>query len=361
MRDFVSVRNLGVRYGSGRILDGVGLDIAEGEFVVLLGPSGCGKSTLLNAIAGLIETDDGEVVIAGHDVTFEEPSKRGIAMVFQSYALYPRMTVAQNLSFGLRVARRPRVEIEAAVSKAASLLHLTELLGRRPSELSGGQRQRVAIGRALVRSVPVFLFDEPLSNLDAKLRNELRVEIKKLHQQLGSTIIYVTHDQVEAMTLADRIAVMKNGVIQQFDTPEEIYRRPVNRFVAEFIGSPTMNFIDGVVEISDGNVGLRVGDHRFALEPATLGSTPDDGAPATLALRPEAVHVSRSPGAAREAAQVTVTEPMGPETIVWSDWAGNSLSSRISDSSDIQPGGEVFLDFDLSSASLFDRADGRRL
>ena len=217
----------------------------EGEFIVLLGPSGCGKSTLLNCIAGLLDISEGQIFIKGKNVTWEEPKDRGIGMVFQSYALYPQMTVERNLSFGLRVAGVPKDEIARRIARAAEILQIEPLLERKPAALSGGQRQRVAIGRALVRDVDVFLFDEPLSNLDAKLRSELRVEIKRLHRKLQNTMIYVTHDQIEAMTLADRIAMMKGGVIQQLDAPQTIYNRPVNRFVAGFLGSPAMNFLEG--------------------------------------------------------------------------------------------------------------------
>ena len=215
---------------------------------MLLGPSGCGKSTLLNCIAGLLDVSAGQIFINGKNVTWEEPKDRGIGMVFQSYALYPQMTVQGNLSFGLKNARLPKDEIDKRVARAAEILQIGPLLQRKPAALSGGQRQRVAIGRALVRDVDVFLFDEPLSNLDAKLRSELRVEIKRLHQRLANTMIYVTHDQIEAMTLADRIAVMSGGEIQQFDSPQAIYNRPVNRFVAGFIGSPGMNFLEGALD-----------------------------------------------------------------------------------------------------------------
>ncbi len=264
MHSAVSIKDLKISYGDHTVIEQMSLDIAPKEFLVLLGPSGCGKSTLLNAIAGLADITDGEIWISGENVTWEEPKDRGIGMVFQSYALYPRMSVRKNLSFGLRVAGLPKPEIDSRVERAASLLHLEKLLDRRPAELSGGQRQRAAIGRALVREVDVFLFDEPLSNLDAKLRNELRVEIKKLHQQLGNTMIYVTHDQVEALTLADRIAIMRDGVIQQLSTPAEIYHRPANLFVAGFIGAPSMNFIQGSIE--------RDGDKicsRWATSPST--------------------------------------------------------------------------------------------
>ncbi len=241
----VSLRDLRIEIGSIRIIDDLSLEIAEGEFIVLLGPSGCGKSTLLNAIAGLVDIAQGQVWIAGRNVTWSDPKDRGIGMVFQSYSLYPRMTVAENLSFGLRIAKVPKNDIVRRVANVSKLMQLDPLLKRKPSELSGGQRQRVAIGRALVRSADVFLFDEPLSNLDAKLRNELRVEIKKLQLDLGNTMIYVTHDQMEALTLADRIAIMNAGVIQQFATPHTIYHRPANLFVAGFIGSPAMNMVAG--------------------------------------------------------------------------------------------------------------------
>ncbi|TIT52182.1 MAG: ABC transporter ATP-binding protein, partial [Mesorhizobium sp.] len=244
----VSIQDLSLNFGAVSVLETLNIDVAEGEFIVLLGPSGCGKSTLLNCIAGLLDVSDGRIFIKGKNVTWEEPKDRGIGMVFQSYALYPQMTVEKNLSFGLRVAGIAKDEIAKRIARAAEILQIEPLLQRKPSALSGGQRQRVAIGRALVRDVDVFLFDEPLSNLDAKLRAELRVEIKLLHSKLQNTMIYVTHDQIEAMTLADRIAVMKGGVIQQLDAPQTIYNRPVNRFVAGFLGSPAMNFLDGRLE-----------------------------------------------------------------------------------------------------------------
>src|SRR4051794_15131793 len=260
----VLVRDLSLSFGSVEVLKKLTIDVAEGEFIVLLGPSGCGKSTLLNCIAGLLDVSDGQIFIGGKNVTWEEPKDRGIGMVFQSYALYPQMTVERNLSFGLRVAGLPREEIAERVKRASEILQIEALLNRKPANLSGGQRQRVAIGRALVRDVDVFLFDEPLSNLDAKLRSDLRVEIKRLHQKLANTMVYVTHDQIEAMTLADRIAVMKNGQIQQLGAPHEIYSHPVNRFVAGFIGSPQMNFLTGQLE-SDPPA-FRVGELRVPLD-----------------------------------------------------------------------------------------------
>ena len=245
MGNSIEVKDLTLNFGSVSVLKNMNLDVAEGEFVVLLGPSGCGKSTLLNCLAGLLDITDGQIWIKGKNVTWAEPSERGIGMVFQSYALYPQMTVRGNLSFGLKNAKVPQAEIDKRIARAAEILQIQPLLDRKPAALSGGQRQRVAIGRALVRDVDVFLFDEPLSNLDAKLRSELRVEIKRLHNALGNTMVYVTHDQIEALTLADRIAVMKGGVIQQLAAPLEIYNRPSNLFVAGFIGSPSMNFLKG--------------------------------------------------------------------------------------------------------------------
>src|SRR3954470_12148886 len=263
----VSVRDVTVAFEAVQVFDGLSLDISEGEFIVLLGPSGCGKSTLLNAIAGLLDVAEGQIWINGKNVTWEEPKDRGIAMVFQSYALYPRMNVRENMSFGLKMAKTPKPEIEKKVKQAAELLQITHLLDRRPDQLSGGQRQRVAIGRALVRDAAVFLFDEPLSNLDAQLRNELRVEIKRLHHRLGkATMIYVTHDQIEALTLADRIAVVKDQAIQQLGSPSDIYHRPANRFVAGFVGSPQMNFVDGRLELADGGVpAFAAGERRLPL------------------------------------------------------------------------------------------------
>ncbi len=231
----VAIKDLCLNFGSVKVLKNLNIDIDEGEFLVLLGPSGCGKSTLLNCIAGLLDVSEGQIFIKGKNVTWEEPKDRGIGMVFQSYALYPQMSVEGNLAFGLKNARVPKDEIAKRIARAAEVLQIEPLLQRKPAQLSGGQRQRVAIGRALVRDVDVFLFDEPLSNLDAKLRAELRVEIKRLHQRLKNTMIYVTHDQIEALTLADRIAIMRNGIIQQLAGPHEIYNRPVNLYVAGFM------------------------------------------------------------------------------------------------------------------------------
>ena len=318
----VSIRKLGVAFGNLKVLRDLDLEVAAGEFIVLLGASGCGKSTLLNAIAGLLDIEAGQIWIGDKNVTWEEPANRGIGMVFQSYALYPRMTAEGNLTFGLKIARVPRDEIERRVKFASELLQIESLLKRRPAQLSGGQRQRVAIGRALVRDVDVFLFDEPLSNLDAKLRTELRVELKRLHQRLGnSTMIYVTHDQIEALTLADRIAVMHAGVIQQLDTPHNVYHRPSNRFVAGFVGSPTMNFRTGRVT-NVGRPGVRGGRRSSFRFPAIRGRT----ARCRRARWSSASDPSTSWSAAtipnRIDAEVELVEPMGAETIIWCNVAG---------------------------------------
>ena len=264
----LSIRGIKKRFGPVEVLKGIDIELASGEFLVLLGSSGCGKSTLLNIIAGLIDPSEGELLIGDRDITDVHPKDRDIAMVFQSYALYPNMTVARNLTFGLEIRKVDDRTREAALKRVATLLQIEHLLDRKPAQLSGGQRQRVAIGRALVREPKVFLFDEPLSNLDAKLRAEMRTEIKKLHQRLGTTIVYVTHDQIEAMTLASRIAIMRDGVVQQFAPPEEIYERPANMYVASFIGSPAMNFLRGRLEPGDGgSVGPRGRDGLAALAP----------------------------------------------------------------------------------------------
>ncbi|WP_378945541.1 ABC transporter ATP-binding protein [Mesorhizobium sp. ANAO-SY3R2] len=357
----VVVRDVSLSFGVYDVLKQLNLDVPEGEFLVLLGPSGCGKSTLLNCIAGLLDVSEGQILIKGKNVTWEEPKDRGIGMVFQSYALYPQMTVEGNLSFGLRTAGMPRDEIARRVARAAEILQIEPLLKRKPAALSGGQRQRVAIGRALVRDVDVFLFDEPLSNLDAKLRSELRVEIKRLHQKLANTMIYVTHDQIEAMTLADRIAVMKGGVIQQLDAPQVIYNRPVNRFVAGFLGSPGMNFLDG--EIEGG------AEPAFAATGATIplgrygfGSSPGHGK-AVLGIRPE--HIAL--GAAAKAmpfscdASVELVEPMGSDTLVWTKLGGQSFAFRVEAERHLHTGDQLYIGFDPARASLFDGQSGNRI
>ncbi|WP_181704272.1 ABC transporter ATP-binding protein [Chthonobacter albigriseus] len=364
----VSVQDLSLSFGTLTILKQLNLDIQEGEFLVLLGPSGCGKSTLLNCIAGLLDITEGRIFIKGKNVTWAEPKDRGIGMVFQSYALYPQMTVERNLSFGLRVSGMDKAEIDKRVARAADILQIQPLLHRKPGQLSGGQRQRVAIGRALVRNVDVFLFDEPLSNLDAQLRAELRVEIKKLHHSLGNTMIYVTHDQIEAMTLADRIAVMKGGVIQQLDAPHEIYNRPVNRFVAGFLGSPAMTFLDGTITAANGGPAVNIngtvvplGRYGFA------GAAPEAGRPVTLGVRPEHIAVggaSPEPEADRRhwvTDKVTLLEPTGADTIVWSELGGLPITVRVDAEKHFHVGEPFAYGLDLTRASLFDKASGDRL
>ena len=357
----VSVRDIAIGFGDISVISKMSLEIEQGEFIVLLGPSGCGKSTLLNAIAGLIDIKDGQIWIDGENVTWAEPKDRGIGMVFQSYSLYPRMSVEENLSFGLRVAKTPKDEIAARVAKASKLLQLDPLLQRKPSELSGGQRQRVAIGRALVRNVEVFLFDEPLSNLDAKLRNELRVEIKKLHQDIGNTMIYVTHDQIEALTLADRIAVMKGGVIQQLASPHDIYHTPANLFVAGFIGSPGMNFIAGKLRAAQG-VFCDYDGGSVDMARYKFSAPPVNGASVTLGVRPEHIALGATPAGAHGARDsVTIVEPMGAETILWTNFAGKTATIRVDGDSTVKVGDAIGFSFDPARASLFDAESGDRL
>ncbi len=363
MQTSVAIKDLAIEFGAVKVIEKLDLNVGRGEFVVLLGPSGCGKSTLLNAIAGLIDIVDGEVWISDKNVTWSEPKDRGIGMVFQSYALYPQMSVRQNLSFGLKVAGLPREETERRVGKAASMLQLEALLDRKPSELSGGQRQRVAIGRALVRNVDVFLFDEPLSNLDAKLRNELRVEIKRLHQELGNTMIYVTHDQIEALTLADRIAVMRKGVIEQFATPHEIYHRPANTFIAGFIGSPTMNFLKGALErTGDTLTFIGTAEARFDVSShANIAS--HAGKPVILGIRPE--HMVLGPATDTRMhtgrATVKVVEPMGADTVVWVDFGGDLRGMRIAGDPTVAPGDTVDFHFPPERVSFFEAENGVRI
>jgi len=359
----VSIRKLDIEFGNLKVIRELDLDIAEGEFIVLLGPSGCGKSTLLNAVAGLLDVAGGQIWIGGKNVTWEEPKDRGIGMVFQSYALYPRMTVTGNLSFGLKMAKTPKEEIERRVAKAAKILQIEPLLARRPSELSGGQRQRVAIGRALVRDVEVFLFDEPLSNLDAKLRTELRVEIKRLHQELGSTMIYVTHDQIEALTLADRIAVMNGGVIQQLASPKEIYRRPVNRFVASFVGSPAMNFIDGSLSTTGGKPEFVFADGtRIDVTGYEFARAPSEGQKVTLGVRPEQVNLKeRGEHNSSLPIDVNMVEPMGADSLVWGRVGGAQFSVRIDGDDHVATPARLDAFFSPGHASIFDLASGQRL
>ncbi len=356
----VSVRDLEVGFGGIKVLEKLNLDIKSGEFVVLLGPSGCGKSTLLNSIAGLIDASAGQIWIGDRNVTWADPSDRNIGMVFQSYALYPRMSVRNNLAFGLRMNRTPRAEIEKRVSHAAHMLQIEKLLDRRPAELSGGQRQRVAIGRALVRNVGVFLFDEPLSNLDAKLRTELRVEIKRLHQQLGVTMIFVTHDQVEALTLADRIVVLDGGRVQQIDTPKEVYQRPSNLFVAGFVGSPAMNCFSGEIISQANSRAIRLTDGQIiSLAGYPFKRDVAEGSPVVLGLRPELLSLEPK-GEARFRAKLSIVEPMGPDTLAWGEAAGSRFSVRLDADSSVPLKDDVDIHFDPAAVSIFDEG-GQRL
>jgi len=357
----IQVRSLKKSYGALTVLQEIGLEVQPGEFTVLLGPSGCGKSTLLSAIAGLDEIDSGTIEIGGEDVTDREPSQRGIAMVFQSYALYPTMTVRGNLSFGLKVKRNTRAEIEKRVSWAADLLQITPLLDRKPGQLSGGQRQRVAIGRALVQDAKLFLFDEPLSNLDAKLRTEMRVEIKKLHRELGMTIVYVTHDQIEAMTLATRIAVMKGGQIEQYASPDELYERPATLFVAGFVGAPAMTFLPGVYR-AGGSPAIELDAVRVPAGSLPLAGPVGDGTEVILGVRPEHVALAED-GAVGQIVDATTQfmEPMGADTLGWFGLGSQRISARLAPQRARTVNGPVRLALDLRHASLFDKATERRL
>ena len=354
----VSIHNLCIRFGSNEVIKNLNLDVIESEFLVLLGPSGCGKSTLLHSIAGLIDVADGRVEIGGVDMTWADPTDRNIGMVFQSYALYPTMTVERNMSFGLRINGTPKAEIERRVTRAAEMLHLQPLLQRKPSQLSGGQRQRVAIGRALVREAGVFLFDEPLSNLDAKLRAELRRELKLLHKNLRSTMIYVTHDQVEAMTLATRIVVMYGGKIQQIGAPADVYEKPQNLFVAGFLGSPGMNFLHGQLTSADQAVAFQCGALRLDLSPYAFAQPVSAAQDVVLGVRPENLHIHE---AGELQATVSLIEPMGNHHVVWLDFAGNSLSCVVSGALGFQVDDAVRFTIDVARVSLFDHASQQRL
>ncbi|WP_417309833.1 ABC transporter ATP-binding protein [Devosia sp.] len=357
MQSSVSIRDLSLSFGSVNVLKNLDLDIAEGEFIVLLGSSGCGKSTLLNCIAGLLDVTDGQIFIKGKNVTWEAPKDRGIGMVFQSYALYPQMTVERNLSFGLRVSGMAKDEIKRRVDRAAEILQIQPLLQRKPANLSGGQRQRVAIGRALVRDVDVFLFDEPLSNLDAKLRSDLRVEIKRLHHRLKNTMIYVTHDQIEALTLADRIAIMRDGVIQQLADPHTIYNKPTNLFVAGFIGSPSMNFFEG--DIVDGQLkaaGVDIPLTSYPFETEARGR-------AILGIRPEHITVGAEAANLPYTADVEVelVEPMGADTIAWTSIGAHPVTFRVNAEIDLKAGQTIKIGFDPARGSVFDKETENRM
>ena len=349
--EFVSVRK---SFGTTPIIKGVSFDIADGEFVILVGPSGCGKSTLLRMLAGLENITAGEIRIGGRTVNRMPPKERDIAMVFQNYALYPHMTVAENMGFSLLMNDVPKAEIAERVKPAAEILGLTKLLDRYPRQLSGGQRQRVAMGRAIVRNPQVFLFDEPLSNLDAKLRVQMRTEIKELHQRLKTTTVYVTHDQIEAMTMADRIVVMHDGIVEQIGRPLELYDRPANLFVAGFIGSPAMNMIEG--RISADKPGMLVMADGTEL-PLAEGHDAPAGKPVIYGLRPE--HARLDPDGLP--VRVVVTEPTGSETQVVARLGGQEVTLVFHQRIDAKPGDDLRIAIERQSTHLFDKETGARL
>jgi multiple sugar transport system ATP-binding protein len=357
----LELQQLVKRFGSVQVLHGVDLKIDDGEFVVFVGPSGCGKSTLLRVIAGLEEASGGEILIDGEAVSDVPAAKRGLAMVFQSYALYPHMSVRKNLSFGLETLRTPKPEIKRRVTEAAEILQITPLLDRRPGQLSGGQRQRVAIGRAIVREPKIFLFDEPLSNLDAELRVQMRVEINKLHRRLGATMIFVTHDQVEAMTLADRIVVLRAGVIEQVGTPLDLYNHPANVFVAGFIGSPRMNFLAAEVAGRD-DKGLEIGGRsgiRVRVQAAGTGSQ-RTGDKLTIGIRPEDLRLA-DPAKAMFSGEVQLAEHLGGETFLYVTLAsGETIVVEVQGQVTGKAGERVGIDFDASAYHVF-AEDGRVL
>ena len=352
MASSLEIAGINKRFGNGdksvEVLRRVDIHVAPGEFLILVGPSGCGKSTLLNIIAGLDDPTEGEVRIGGKNVVGMPPRDRDIAMVFQSYALYPTMSVADNIGFALEMRKMPKAERQKRIDEVAAMLQISHRLDRRPSQLSGGQRQRVAMGRALARQPQLFLFDEPLSNLDAKLRVEMRAEIKRLHQASGITSVYVTHDQVEAMTLGSRIAVMKGGVVQQLGTPDDIYNRPANTYVATFIGSPTMNLLRGAA----------TGGH-FGIQGAALNlAAPASANEVLLGVRPEHLVMQDS---APWRGKVSVVEPTGPDTYVVVDTAAGSVTLRTDAQTRVQPGDSVGLAVEPANAHWFDASSENRL
>lgn len=350
----VKIDNVVKRYGSLQVMHGVSVDIQDGEFVVLVGPSGCGKSTLLRMLAGLEEISDGAISIGGRIVNDVLPKERDIAMVFQSYALYPHKTVFNNIAFPLKMAKRPEAEIREKVEKAAAILDLGHLLDRFPKQLSGGQRQRVAMGRAIVRDPQVFLFDEPLSNLDAKLRVTMRVEIKELHQRLGTTIVYVTHDQIEAMTMADKIVVMRDGRVEQIGTPLHLYDNPANVFVAGFIGSPSMNFMHGKIILNDGEKQF-VSDNGLVLPlPETSA---EEGRQVTYGIRPEHIQI----GEGGIPMRVVVLEPTGSETQVFARFGSDLIDAVVKKRIQAKPGEEIGFVINPTDVHLFDRATNQRI
>lgn len=358
------IDNVTKSFGDTKILKGINIDIDDGEFLILVGPSGCGKSTLMNIIAGLEESTSGKLELGGVDVTTAPPKDRDIAMVFQSYALYPTMNVARNISFGLEMRKVPKVERDKVVLEVAKLLQIDHLLDRKPSQLSGGQRQRVAMGRALAREPRVYLFDEPLSNLDAKLRVEMRTEIKKLHKRLGTTIVYVTHDQIEAMTLADRIAVMKDGIVQQLGTPDEIYNDPANMFVAGFMGSPPMNFIEA--DVVEGDVTIKSAGQQYKLRlPCAEAIRASGKSRIVLGIRPEMITEPKpeelSDWLHPIIMDIEVVEPMGADTMALALWNGTEINARLSPKAGKSAGKGTEIQVNTQFAVAFDLATGERI
>jgi ABC-type sugar transport system ATPase subunit len=348
----IELRGVSKRFGPVEVCRGIDLAIADGEFVTLLGPSGCGKTTTLNLIAGLEDASGGEIRMAGELVNGLTPFERDVAMVFQNYALYPHMTVAENIGFTLRLRRAPKAETARRVAAVAELLELGRVLDRLPAQLSGGQQQRVAIGRAMVREPRVFLFDEPFSNLDAALRVRMRTEIKLLHQQLRVTSVFVTHDQEEALSLSDRIAVMREGRIEQYGTPEEVYVRPATRYVARFIGSPQIDFLEAVPAAG----GVQVGAALLPLPPAAARWLAETG-PSELGIRPE--HVLLGPSGIE--ATIEIVQPVGPSTFVGLAWPGGRLTARLPGMAQRRPGDAVRFSVAPEHVMLFEKASGRRL
>ena len=360
----VSLTKLTKRYGNIEIVHGIDLDIADREFIALVGPSGCGKSTTLRMIAGLEEISGGSIEIGGRVVNDLPPRSRNISMVFQSYALYPHMTVRENLGFSLKIAGAAKEDMDRRVAEASAILGLDALLDRRPSQLSGGQRQRVAMGRAIVRDPDVFLFDEPLSNLDAKLRTQMRTEIKKLHAKVQSTVIYVTHDQVEAMTLADRIVIMRDGYIEQVGTPDEVFRRPATRFVAGFIGSPPMNLHEATID--DSQMVFASGE-KLPL-PGQFKANVATGDRVVFGLRPDDIYPTGhgiSSGGVADVHQIelpiTVTEPLGNETLVFVEFNDTDWVSRMLNPRQLRSGERIGMSLDMSQAHLFAADTGKTL
>ena len=355
----VQIRKVEKYFGATHIIRGVDIDMEDGQFTVLVGPSGCGKSTLLRMIAGLEEISGGEILIGGRVVNNMMPKERDIAMVFQNYALYPHMTVRDNMTFSLMLARQPKALADERVRKAADILGLNDLLDRFPRQLSGGQRQRVAMGRCIVRDPQVFLFDEPLSNLDAKLRVQMRTEIKELHQRLKTTSVYVTHDQIEAMTMADKIVVMRDGIVEQTGSPLEVYDSPANQFVAGFIGSPAMNFLPGVLKRSGGDARVEFADGMSLPAPASAGASGVDGQKVIYGTRPEHIELAaENDGVVTE---VVVVEPTGADTQVFTKMAGVEVTSVFRDRHAFHPGEMIRLRPDPLRAHLFDAGSGVRL